>query len=234
MELEPIGPSIWLAEGGLVDFFGFAYPTRSVVVRLPDGALWVWSPVRLSEGLKREVDALGPVAHLVSPNKIHHLFLQHWKAAYPEARLWGPASSLRKRRDLEFAAPLGDEAPPAWGGEIDLAWFRGSPLFDEIVFFHRPSKTAIIADLSENFGPAFLDAHWRGWQRTIARWSKITVGYGYAPPEMRLSWLDRRPARRALKKLLSWQAERVIMAHGEWQRENGQAYLERAFAWLRH
>ncbi len=60
------------------------------------------------------------------------------------------------------------------------------------------------------------------------------MGYGYAPLEMRLSWLDRRPARRALEKLLSRQAERVIMAHGEWQRENGQAYLERAFAWLAH
>lgn len=26
--------------------------------------------------------------------------------------------------------------------------------------------------------------------------------------------------------------ERVVMAHGEWQQQDGRAYLEKAFAWL--
>ena len=42
----------------------------------------------------------------------------------------------------------------------------------------------------------------------------------------------RSQARAALRKMLAWDPQRVIMAHGEWQHENGRAYLERAFAWL--
>jgi hypothetical protein len=75
-------------------------------------------------------------------------------------------------------------------------WFRGSPLLDEIVFFHRPSRTAVLADLSENFEEAFLRRHWSWWQRPIARLWKIVEPYGYAPLEWRLSWRNRAPARR--------------------------------------
>jgi len=230
--LEKISDDLWLCEGGTVDFFGFPYPTRSVVVRLTNGDLWVWSPVRLTPALKAEVDTLGPVKHLVSPNKIHHLYLQEWQDAFADAKLWGPASTLRKRGDLTFEPALNDEAPAAWRGEIDQAWFRGSFAMDEMVFFHRASRTAILADLSENFSAAFMMSHWKPWQRAIARIWKITEGQGFAPLEWRLSFWRRSLARRALQKLLSWAPERVIMAHGEWQRSDGSTYLRRAFSWL--
>ena len=38
MSLEELGPELWVAEGGVVSFFGFDYPTRMAVVRL-DGAV---------------------------------------------------------------------------------------------------------------------------------------------------------------------------------------------------
>jgi hypothetical protein len=231
--LEAIGDSIWLAEGEVVDFYGFPYPTRSIVVRLRDGDLWVWSPIMLGGALQEEIDALGPVTHLVSPNKIHHLYLGEWQSAYPDARLWGPASTIRKRPDLVFREPLGALAPPEWRDEIAQFWFHGSFLLDEVLFFHRPSQTAIIADLSENFDAEFLNRHWSSWQRSIASIWKITVGHGYAPLELRLSWLNRKPAREALADLLAENPRQVVMAHGEWQRENGKAYLQQAFAWLK-
>ena len=232
MALETIDENIWLAEGPVVDFYGFAYPTRTVIVRLEGGALWVWSPIELTPDLKKDIDVLGDVSHLVSPNKIHHLFLQDWGTAYPNALLWGLQSTIKKRRDLRFQTPLEDAPPAAWAGQIDQAWFQGSPLMDEVVFFHRTSRTAILADLSENFSEDFLAHHWSWWQRPIARSWKIVVGYGYAPLEWRLSFFNRSKARAALRKLLGWDPQRVIMAHGEWQRDNGRAYLERAFAWL--
>lgn len=230
--MESVAENIWLAEGDIVNFYGFPYPTRSVVIRLSNGDLWVWSPIKLTEQLKAEIDALGHAAHLVSPNKIHHLSLQDWKDAYPDAQLWGPASTIKKRGDLIFQAALENRSPQEWADEIDQVWFQGSPVFDEIVFFHRPSQTVIIADLSENFGSDFLTKHWSWWKRAIARVWKITVPWGYAPLELRLSWFDRASGRKAVDKMLGWRSERVIMAHGEWQKENGQAYLERAFSWL--
>ncbi len=233
MTLEAIDDSIWLAEGEIVSFYGFPYPTRAVIVRLDGGALWVWSPIALTPALRASVDALGTVAHLVSPNKLHHLYLQDWKAAYPAAALWGPQSTLDKRKDLTFQEPLGDTPPSAWGGLMDQAWFRGSPFMDEVVFFHEPSSTVILADLSENFSERFLREHWRWWQRPLAKLDGITEGQGRAPLEWRLSFFKRHPARAALSRMLDWAPRRVIMAHGVWQRENGRAYLERVFDWLR-
>ena len=230
--LEAAGSELWIAEGEIVDFHGFAFPTRAVIVRLSSGSLWGWSPVRLTAELRQAVTDLGPVGHLVSPNKLHHLYLTEWLAAFPQAKLWGPASTIKKRRDLTFEASLEDRPPVDWGDEIDLAWFRGSPAMDEIVFLHKASRTAILADLSENFSEAFLEAHWSGWQRPLARLSKIVEGRGYTPLDWRVLWFDREPARAALKKVLAWHPEAVIMAHGEWQREGGVPYLKRALAWL--
>ena len=228
--LEPIDDDIWLVDGSNVSFFGFPYSTRSVIVRLPGGELWVWSPIEASANLFSAIDDLGSVAHLVSPNKIHHLFLQQWKDRYPGAAIWGPESTIAKRRDLTFEPALEDTPPPPWAECIDQAWVRGSAAMDEVVFFHRPSRTIILADLSENFSDDFLRRYWSPWKRVIARVWKIERGF--APLEWRLSFLDRAHARVALRKMLDWDPLRVVMAHGEWQRDGGRAYLERVFSWL--
>lgn len=230
--LVAIDDSIWLAEGGIVSFFGCPYPTRMVVVRLEGAALWVWSPIALTPELRAEVDGIGAVAHLVSPNKLHHLYLRDWMAAYPAAALWGPQSSVDRHKSLTFREPLGDHPPAAWGGSIDQAWFRGSPFLDEVVFFHKPSSTVILADLSQSFSAEFLREHWHWWLRPLATLGGIAEGQGRAPIDWRLSFIRRRDARVALRKMLDWTPRRVVIAHGVWQRENGLAYLERAFAWL--
>lgn len=230
--LEKIGDAIWLAEGELISFYGFPYPTRSVIVRLGNDDLWVWSPVKLSLPLIEAIDGLGRVAHLVSPNKIHHLYLQDWKARYPRAALWGPASTIRKRRDLTFGAPLTDDSPEAWRADLDQAWFCGSPVMDEVVFYHRASRTVILADLIENFSDAFLHAHWRWWQRPLAWLDGITAHNPGAPREWRLSFINRAKTRAARDKILSWPCERVVMAHGDWQLRAGHAFLARAFDWV--
>ncbi len=230
--LEEVGEGLWVAEGDIVSFFGFPYPTRSVVVRLDAGRLWVWSPIRLDEDLRREIDGLGDVAHLVSPNKLHHLFLEAWKSAYPAARLWAPRSTIARFRELEFAGVLADSAPPEWGPDIDQAWFRGSFAMDEIVFFHRPSRTAIVADLIEAFDDDFLQRHWPWWSRPLARLDGIAAAHPGAPREWRLSFFDRAPARAAREKALGWGSEQVVIAHGRWPRSEGREFLRQGLAWL--
>ena len=51
--LEQLGPDLWTADGGIVSFFGFDYPTRMVVVRLADGGLWFWSPIELGRQTRK-------------------------------------------------------------------------------------------------------------------------------------------------------------------------------------
>ncbi|RED53595.1 DUF4336 domain-containing protein [Aestuariispira insulae] len=241
--MERIGENIWIVEGGNVDFYGFPYPTRSVIIRLPDGGLWIWSPIALTPELKAEVESLGSVKHLISPNKIHYLFLKDWKAAWPEAQLWGPQSTLDKLRkmhgDAEFErsfagmAPLDQTAPVDWQGALDLVRFTGSVFMDELVFHHVESDTVILADLSENFDCEFIKNNWSKWTHKFAHFWGITVeSGGKAPLEWRLSWFNKKQARAAREKVLSWGPRQVIMAHGAWQRENGRAFLEKSLSWI--
>ena len=231
--LERVADDVWLTEGELVDFYGFAYPTRSVIVRLPNEQLWIWSPIHLTPSLKEAIDKQGIVRHLVSPNKIHHLFLAEWQASYPDAKLWGPKSTIDKKQELSFQAPLTDAPPSDWDGIFDQAWFNGSRFMDEIVFFHRASGTVILADLSENFNDEFLRANWQPWQIWLAKIWKIVEGWGYAPLEWRLTFFDRKATRAVRDKVLAWKTKQVIMAHGEWQPTEGRSYLEKAFSWSR-
>jgi hypothetical protein len=232
--LRHFGDDLWIADGPVVDFYSFPYPTRMAMARLSDGDLWVWSPIHLDPQLRDEVEALGKPAHLVSPNKIHHLFLGEWKAAYPSAKLWGLPAVARKRRDLEFGCELGDQPPKDWEGKIDQAVFRGSLFMDEVVFFHQLSRTAIFADLIENFSLEFLrdTPGWRGWRTTIARLWQITEPCGMAPLELRLSFVRRRVAREALNKTLAWDPSGVVMAHGTCATTNGRAFIQHSFRWL--
>lgn len=230
--LEPLGHNLWFANGGIVSFNGFDYPTRMAVVRLADGTLWLWSPVQKTAALEGEIQALGPVRHIVSPNKLHYLFLAEWKAAFPDARLWGTAATIAKCKGLHFAGALADHPPPDWKGQIDQFYFSNSPFLDELIFFHRASRTAIIADLSQTLSEAFLRRHWPWWMRSVARFSKMVEGKGYPPIDYRISFRRRATARPKIRALIEEHPEHVLVAHGELVRSGGDLFLKRAFAWL--
>lgn len=68
--MKSFAPGIYIVDGPVLSFLPFLYPTCMAIVRLSDGSLWVWSPVELTDELKAEVEALGPVKHILSPNKI--------------------------------------------------------------------------------------------------------------------------------------------------------------------
>jgi hypothetical protein len=227
--LREFGPSIWIGEGPIVPFyFGFHYPTRMAVIRLSDGGLFIWSPVALSPALRRDVDALGPVRHLVAPNPLHHLFLAEWKSAYPEARLHAAPGLRGRRKDLAFDSDLGDAPDPAWAADLDQAPVRGSFMMTEVVFFHRLSRTAIFADLIEN-----LPRDWfKGWRGGLARLDGIVAPHPGAPREWRASFVRRRAARASLEHILGWPIERVLIAHGEPASANGATFVREAFSWL--
>jgi hypothetical protein len=202
------------------------------VVRLDDGGLWVWSPIALDDEIEKAVRALGPVRHLVSPNKLHHIFLSKWKAKFPEAKLWGTASTVARFGALGFSGTLTDDPPPDWAGQIDQYHFDNSRFLDELVFFHRKSRTAIIADLSQPFSEDFLKRHWPAWLRWVARRVGMVEGRGYPPVELRLTFRRRAEARAKVRALIAEGPERLVVAHGEIARSGGAAFLKRAFAWL--
>lgn len=228
--LQLLDDNIWTAAGPQVAVLGFGYPTRMAVIRLKDGDLFIWSPTQLNPELRAAVDALGPVRHLVSPTAMHNLFLAEWQAAYPDARLYAPPGLRQRRPDLAFDADLEDGAMGhPWADEIDQVQFAGNKIAVEVVVFHKASRTVLFADLLQQLDPASL----KGWRKLIARLDLMTGPEPQTPRKFRLAFTDRQAARAALARITAWPARRVLMAHAPPVLEDGQAFLTRAFAWLR-
>jgi hypothetical protein len=207
-------------------FYGLEVGTRMNVVRLANGDLWLHSPVSLDPELRRELDGLGRVRFAVAPNRVHHLYAGETVRLYPEARLWLAPGLERKRPDLAFAGILGDDAPPEWRGQIDQVFFRGRPYENEVVFCHRASRTLLLCDLAFNFGPG---AH------PVTRFlMRLIRSYGSFGPS-RLDPLlirDRRAARDSLERILAWDFDRVVVAHGDVLERGGREALRAGYAWL--
>lgn len=226
--LEPFADEVWIADGVPVTAIaGFHYPTRMAVIRLADGGLFVWSPIALTEALRAQTAALGPVRCIVAPNALHHMFLAEWAGAYPEAALYAAPGLRAVRKDIAFTDDLADEAPAAWAGQIEQVIVRNT-IADEVVFLHRASGTVLFTDLLQQMPRGW----YKGWRALVARLDRMTGPEPQTPNKFRMAMRDRAAARESLARIHSWPAARVLMAHGEPVRENGAAFIARAFAWL--
>lgn len=226
--LSAFGQDLFFADGPVVSFHGFPYSTRMAVARLASGKAWVWSPITLTNDLAQAVEAVGPVGHIVSPNKLHHLALPAWQSRWPEARLHAPPGLAQKMKALRFDAQLGDEADPQWIADIDQVIFRGSLALEEVVFFHRASRTAIFCDLIQRFP----DAAAEGWKGTVMRLNGLVGPHGSTPREWRLSFISRDAARAARQKVLDWKPEQLLIAHGECARNGATGIIADALRWI--
>jgi len=229
---KPVAPDLWLVDGPAIRFYGMPFTTRATLARLPGGALWVHSPTRLTEPLRAEIDAIGPVAHLIAPNWIHYASLPQWQGAYPAAKLWAaPGVAARAAANgtrIGIDAELTDEAPPDWAGTIDQMIVAGSRVHREAVFFHRPTRTLILTDLIENFEPRRLPV----WMRPLVRLGGVAAPRGATPRDLRLTFRDRAALRASVERMIAWAPERVILAHGAWFEANGTDELRRAFRYV--
>lgn len=227
--LDEFADGIWLANGPeVVAAMGFHYPTRMVIVRLTDGALWVWSPVALSQDIRAAVDAIGLVGHLVAPNHLHHVFLADWAEAYPQAEIWAAPGLAEKRGDLAFAGTLRDEPAPPWSDVIEQVVIPGNRITTEVVFYHIPSRTVLFCDLLQQ-----LPVGWfKGWRAIVARLDGMIGLEPSVPKKFRMAFSDKDAARAAVRRILGWSPKAVVVAHGAPVTTDGTAVLERAFAWL--
>jgi Domain of unknown function (DUF4336) len=223
--LSELSTNIWVTDRPQ-RFYGLEVGTRMTVIRLPDGSLLLHSPVELDVELRRELDAVGRVRYAVAPNRVHHLYAGAVAKAYPGTRLWIGPGLERKRPDLVFAGVLGDDPPVEWKDEVDQTFFRGRPYENEVVFLHRASRTLIMCDLAFNFGPRTATP-----TRLLM---KMLRSYGRFGPSTLDSLLirDRPAARRSLERILGWDFDRVVVAHGDVLESGGHEALRQGYSWL--
>jgi hypothetical protein len=203
---------------GTIRFFGFRLQRCMTVVRLAGDALFVHSPNRLDDGLRGALDALGEVRYVGAPNKMHSFAVDDFAAAYPTAMFCAAPGLPERRPGLAFQRVLGDRPEAEWADELDQAIVEGNAFFREVVFLHRATGTLIVTDLVENIRREHVS--WWGW--VVCRMVGV-YGRPAASPEHAIYTLDADAAAASLDRILAWDFDRIVLAHGVRIERGGKA-----------
>ena len=226
---KPFGPDAWIVDGPEIrmDYgpVSLPFPTRMVVARLASGDLWVHSPIAPDPGLFVQIDALGPVRHLIAPNSLHHSHMADWLARYPAAVSHAVPGLHKAKRPFRIDRTFTPGHAMGWENEIDWVLVPGTAV-TEAVFHIRHASLVVLTDLIENFERDRVKGR-------ILRWLIGLAGAdGSTPFDLRMTfWPRRKAVRAAVAEIVSWAPERVVMAHGRPYASDGAAQLRRGLRW---
>lgn len=180
----------------------------------------------------------------------HHLFISEWAKAFPNAKLLGPDGLSEKREKSQETAgtkfqhiwtqknKADFEVDPAFDREFDYEYV-GSHGNRELIFFHKPDKTLIEADLMFNL-PATEQYSKTREGATSGMLTKLFVGLmsaeGTALWQKRFLWYaasvkDRRGFNKSIRKIDTWDFQRIIPCHGDVIESGAKAIFKNVFEW---
>ncbi|RFC65832.1 DUF4336 domain-containing protein [Mesorhizobium denitrificans] len=221
------GPFEYLTVAGMQ--LPLPFTTRMTVVTLPGDDLFLHSPIAFDEELADDLRSRGTVRHLVSPNQFHYAHIGEWARAFPGALTWASphvrARARARRVDVHFTRDLAANASEDWVDEIDQTLIPGG-YFKEYVFFHKSSRTLILADTIINLELDRIAQPWR-----FATWlTGMYHPFGQVFFGMRLPLLlQRKRARAAIRTIQLWRPERIVLSHGRCFDENAEGVVRRIF-----
>jgi hypothetical protein len=181
------------------------------------------SPVPVDDEDARAIALLGEVTTIVAPSVYHWLFVEAAKKRWPGARVLAAPGLEKKLGGVKL------ELLPA-SGQIDpdvvVERISGAPKLDEHVFHHVPSRSLVVTDLlfNVNEGSNLIGSL---VLRAMGAWRK--------PAQSRM-WRfvveDRQKAAESAARLLAWDFDRTIMAHGDILEGDAPARTRAALAWM--
>ena len=71
-----------------------------------------------------------------------------------------------------------------------------------------------------------------GWNGMLMRLDGLVGKDGSTPREWRASFIGRRKAREAREKVLSWQPDRLLIAHGECAQSGATSVINHVLGWI--
>jgi len=179
-----------------------------VIVKLPEGGLWLHSPVPIDNGLLNEINSLGDVEHLVAPSCFHHVNAGDAKRNFPKAKLWAAPGLDQKRKDIKFDALINSEET-GWGDTIEFELVGGMPRINEVVFLHKTSRTLICSDFVFNI------THENSFiMKVLWKLAGTYKKFGQSR-EWRFMVSNVFDNVDSVNRILKWEFERIVMAHGE-------------------
>jgi hypothetical protein len=200
--------SIWVTERP-VWFGGVRLRSKTTVVRLSDGALWVHSPCPPTDSVCAALDALGEVRWIVVPNRFHHLETPATAARYPNARVVGPKSAQLRNPQLRLAMGTDDPTYVRSTPELTSIQLRGVPFLEETVFFHPATGSLIAADLLIS---ACARDHWT-WRIAARIWGRY--GRVRTPPDVRMHTRASIAVSESIARMRALPIRQILVAHAD-------------------
>lgn len=230
-ELREFARNIWTVDGPNVRDFGLMFTTRMVIVKLSDGSLLLSSPVWVPFDTLQQITKLGVIRYLVAATPRHVWRLDAWHSLFPKAQLWAARSTLftLQKGHLPLSGTLTDTSFQGWAEDLDQLAFKGNPLIEEVVFFHKQSRTVMLDDLIQ-IHPTVKG---RVFRNLLFKIEGVVAPNGGVGLDIRLSFINRTLARQSLERLLSWDFDKLIIAHGPCIEQDAKAFVERVFRWLK-
>lgn len=224
--VRSLAEGLWVIDHPFAMPGGIAIGTRSTIVRLSSGGLWLHSPGPLSTSARAWLEANGPVEAIVAPNLLHHLFVPAAASAFPDAAVFGAEGMAKKiSGGLEPASIVPMNRP--WKDDFECLRIEGSPKMNEVVFFHRSTRTLVMSDLAFNFRR--VDSF---GTRLFLRLNGALGNFGPSRLARSFFFSDHEQVGQSIAQLLEWNFDRVILAHGEVLETEGHAAMRSAYAWL--
>lgn len=220
-----IDDRLWV-ESNPFETLGIVLGRRMMVIRLGDGSLFVHSPGEMTSDRKKRLEDLGTVWYIVAPGRFHDLFLDQALRDFPSAELHAVPSVFSRFSSRPKTYPLSDCSPSPWADEIEQYDFWAGPIHSETVFYHRETRSLILAD----FCFCLTD---RGLMTRLVG-GCFGVYNRFSPTRDIRVWTlgNRRRLRASVEKVLEWPFTKIIPSHGEMIRDNGRAVFGAAFRWI--
>lgn len=226
MQLQKLDQGLWAVDAVSKVAPGFHLPVRCTVVKLSDGGLLLYSPIRFTDEVVSEIKKLGEVSTLFAPNLYHNSFIASAQQHFPSAKLVGPSGMQKRVKRLSVDREVGEGEAEPFGPDFRAVFVGGAPKFNEILLQHRPSGTLLVADY-------FFNIHETKGFLTPFILDKLS-GALKKPAQSKL-WrkavVDEQAMRRSAETLLSLEFRRIVMCHGT-VLEDGREMSERELAWL--
>ncbi len=227
--LRQIDTDIWVAEQPL-RYFGLSVGTRMTVIRLANRELAIISPIELNDAIALSLNKLGTIRHIIAPNLYHYLFAANFKMHYPDTIFWAAPGLNIKKPELAIdrtiqgnANSLGDGLEYVLFDGFRTLGLSGFELVNECVFFHSVSRTLILTDIAFHFDESF--------PAVVQLATKVLGGYKNLSPSLleQVATTDKEKVKESVKKVLDWDFERVIMAHGSIIENNGKQQFKEGY-----
>jgi hypothetical protein len=199
-----IGSRTYYFDSTLALLPGVTIPLRSMLVAARDHQFLI-SPVATAA----EAAQIGaPPLTLIAPSLLHHRHLFDAISRYHPIELWGPPGLAERKPRLGRVFMFGVDAWP-YASELEFVLVGGAPRRNEVVFFHRVSRTIYTADLFFNI----LEPE--GILAPLA-FRMMGVYRRFAVSKMWRRWVtDRAAFARSIDEILAWDFDRIVVAHGD-------------------